>query len=241
MKRLVFALVAMLGLIGCQTADIDADRMVKFFNTIAFSKYSNYKINKWDDTILVKLVGKDGENPEKYRQEVEAQFRRISEITEVSVEVLADGDTGYHNYTIEFIPTEIVEYSKGYWCDAKNWCSECSGYRIYKARLRIGTRTAVWEIRSPEWRVKYCIAHETMHSLGLGGHPFVSGSVPSVLAKDSSLNALKRDLTHWDELALRALYDPRLEPGMTRGEAEPIIQKIMSELLGGGRPSGSLP
>jgi Protein of unknown function (DUF2927) len=41
-------------------------------------------------------------------------------------------------------------------------------------------------------------------------------------------------LTAHDELLLRILYDPRLEPGMTPATAMPLVRRIIAEL----RPAG---
>ncbi len=39
-------------------------------------------------------------------------------------------------------------------------------------------------------------------------------------------------LTRHDELLLRILYDRRLQPGMTKAQAVPIVRQIAAELLG---------
>jgi hypothetical protein len=52
---------------------------------------------------------------------------------------------------------------------------------------------------------------------------------PSVFNDDEEFGLLT---THDEEL-LRILYDRRLRPGMSQGEAMPIVQTIIAERLGG--------
>ena len=49
---------------------------------------------------------------------------------------------------------------------------------------------------------------------------------PSIFNDDDEFSLL----TNHDELLLKMLYDPRLEPGMTAREAEPITRIIAREL-----------
>ncbi|PPB80239.1 Protein of unknown function (DUF2927) [Albidovulum inexpectatum] len=70
-----------------------------------------------------------------------------------------------------------------------------------------------------------CIHEELAQSLGLvNDSPHAR---PSIF-NDNEEFAL---LTPQDELMLRILYDPRLRPGMTLAEAEPIVRQIARELL----------
>lgn len=76
-----------------------------------------------------------------------------------------------------------------------------------------------------------CLRHELMHAIGFDNHwPGTAGAMPSVLAPRYSA-ARAADFSPWDELAIRALYDPRLEPGMPRHIALPLAARIVEELL----------
>lgn len=53
-----------------------------------------------------------------------------------------------------------------------------------------------------------------------------AGQMPSILAADP----LTTGFTSHDDLMLRMLYDPRLQPGITRREARPIVKVLAREL-----------
>ncbi|QFQ89297.1 DUF2927 domain-containing protein [Paracoccus kondratievae] len=71
-----------------------------------------------------------------------------------------------------------------------------------------------------------CIHEELAQGMGLANDsPRVR---PSIFNDDEEFAYL----TPHDELLLKILYDPRLQPGMTAAEARPIILQIARELLG---------
>lgn len=68
-----------------------------------------------------------------------------------------------------------------------------------------------------------CLVEELTQSMGLiFDHDDVR---PSIFNDDQEFIAL----TEHDEELLQILYDPRLKPGMTRGEAAPIVRRIVAE------------
>lgn len=70
-----------------------------------------------------------------------------------------------------------------------------------------------------------CVHEELAQGLGLANDsPNVR---PSIFNDDEEFAAL----THHDELLLRILYDPRLQPGMSEADARPIVLQIARELL----------
>lgn len=72
-----------------------------------------------------------------------------------------------------------------------------------------------------------CIEEEIAQVLGL---PNDNDTVRPSLFNDDEEFAL---LTRHDEMLLQILYDPRLSPGMSPGEAMPIVREIARELTGG--------
>lgn len=70
-----------------------------------------------------------------------------------------------------------------------------------------------------------CIHEELAQGLGLANDS--PAARPSIFNDDEEFALL----TKQDEQMLQILYDPRLEPGMTPEEAEPIVQEIASELV----------
>lgn len=73
-----------------------------------------------------------------------------------------------------------------------------------------------------------CIHEELAQGMGLANDS--PAARPSIFNDDEEFALLTRH----DELLLRILYDPRLRPGMTEGEAIPIVRKIASELVSQG-------
>ena len=71
-----------------------------------------------------------------------------------------------------------------------------------------------------------CIHEEIAQGLGL---PNDSPEARPSIFNDDDEFAL---LTNHDELLLKMLYDPRLEPGMTAAEARPVTRIIARELMG---------
>lgn len=70
-----------------------------------------------------------------------------------------------------------------------------------------------------------CFHEELAQGMGLANDS--PAARPSIFNDDEEFALLTRH----DELLLRMLYDPRLRPGMTEGEARPILTEIATELL----------
>lgn len=73
-----------------------------------------------------------------------------------------------------------------------------------------------------------CIHEELAQGMGLANDS--PSARPSVFNDDEEFALLTRH----DELLLQILYDPRLRPGMSAAEAEPIVRQIAGELLDQG-------
>ncbi|WP_245999217.1 DUF2927 domain-containing protein [Paracoccus methylarcula] len=70
-----------------------------------------------------------------------------------------------------------------------------------------------------------CIHEEMAQGMGLANDS--PEARPSIFNDDEEFALLTRH----DELLLKILYDPRLRPGMSEAEAEPIVRQIAGELL----------
>jgi len=98
-------------------------------------------------------------------------------------------------------------------CVAHNLFSGKDRNQIVTALVSIGSETRGLLRRA-------CLHEEIVQALGLANdHPEVR---PSIFNDDGEFALL----TEHDEHLLRILYDPRLEPGMTAGEAMPIVRRI---------------
>ncbi len=83
-----------------------------------------------------------------------------------------------------------------------------------------------------------CLKHEVMHVLGFDSHwrPSEKSHIRSVLAmRESPLRA--GDYTKWDVMAIRLLYNQRMNPGLPRQEG----LELARELMAGGVQRASLP
>jgi hypothetical protein len=80
----------------------------------------------------------------------------------------------------------------------------------------------------PDALLRSCIEEELTQAMGLPNDD--AGVRPSIFNDGKEFGVL----TAHDELLLRILYDPRLEPGMTPGTAMPVVRQVIAEL----RPAG---
>ena len=75
---------------------------------------------------------------------------------------------------------------------------------------------------------EFCLDHEILHALGLPGHwkgKYARSALGTRWPNRST------NFTEWDEIALRTLYDPRLEPGMEGKEALELAREVIGELV----------
>ena len=71
-----------------------------------------------------------------------------------------------------------------------------------------------------------CLHEEIAQGLGLQNDS--PDARPSIFTDEEEFGRL----TSMDELLLAMLYDPRLQPGMSAAEAEPILDQIITDLIG---------
>jgi len=76
-----------------------------------------------------------------------------------------------------------------------------------------------------------CVHHELMHVMGLGGH---TNRMATILV---SGGRIQRPTLN-DRIVMRALYDPRLHPGMSRAQAVPAARQILAALAARLQSSG---
>ena len=86
---------------------------------------------------------------------------------------------------------------------------------------------AVIRSENPDLLLLSCIHEELAQGLGLANDS--PAARPSIFNDDDEFALLTRH----DELLLKMLYDPRLRPGMSARDAEPITRTIARELAGG--------
>ena len=75
---------------------------------------------------------------------------------------------------------------------------------------------------------EFCLDHEILHALGLPGHwkgKYARSALGTRWPNRST------NFTKWDEIALRTLYDPRLESGVAGKEALALAREVIGELV----------
>jgi hypothetical protein len=105
----------------------------------------------------------------------------------------------------------------------------CSVYAFSQSGGRPVYVTAVAIIRDehPSLLRRSCVHEEVAQGLGLPNDS--PAARPSIFNDDEEFALL----TPHDELLLRILYDPRLQPGMTPDTARATVRRIAEDLLGG--------
>lgn len=91
-----------------------------------------------------------------------------------------------------------------------------------KSRLEFA-EVHVSSIDDGKWQTD-CLVHELLHAFGWRGHTHRVRSAISYMHGES-------ELTRWDVYLMRTLYDPRLEPGISKTDAMPKVRAILHDLL----------
>ena len=219
---LAACLLLFLVLAACQSMaqPVSHDRLVRFFDDLVFG--TDYAldgqrpetIRKLTESVHVRITGKYSE---KHHAEVKAQLERFSKLTRTPIQLVKPLGAEF-DYEIRFVPSKDFLVNREY--------VPC--YASIKRKNDVVERVRIVISTENPALVKPCIAHEIMHSFGFGKH---SPVISSIL---SPLHAVE-ELTPWDEMALRTLYDTRLKPGMTRKRAMPIAAEVLREVMAAHR------
>lgn len=204
---------------------------IRFFDTLALTEdYGPFNnrppwVRKWAGPVQVVLDGR----AEALRGEIAALLARISRWTELPFTLLPPGAAAPQsdNYiSVKLLPRAAFQ-------------------RLYKTRDVVcqtethglgGTLKVGYMVLSDGYTD--CLKHEFMHALGFDSHwfPKKGSTIRSVLAyRDSASRA--DDYSRSDIMAIRVLYDWRIQAGMTREKSLSIAHEVLR-----GRPqSASLP
>ena len=217
--------VAPLFLLACAIAssgDRELDQAVRHFNEITFDIAPAHDLRfddgvrsasvlKWDGPVTASIFGAAADLSV---EDARATLSDIAGITGQHVAWLPNGRKDA-NLRIHFTGERdfVINANEIAGCYAGTNSSEG---RLVEADVYIGLET--------DGSIADCMTHELMHAFGFHGHAQRPTSVLSGFAPTD-------DLTPWDRLALKTLYDPQLLPGMPRDKALPLARDIIERLL----------
>ncbi len=205
-----------------------------------FAPDGSIAISKWQGPVRYRLAGAQPRD----EVQIAALSQHLSDLTGLDIREAYDVER--YNMDIRFVPrshraSEMRELLATNWLGPRV-ASLAEGWRDYESDRcftlttrdpRSGiTGTAHIFIKdelSPVWR-ETCIIEEMTQSLGLLNDD--PRAIPSIFNDDG----VYQSLTSHDELLLQVLYDPRIQPGMTRRNVVPLAEQVIAEL----RPQGRL-
>ena len=213
------ALPALLGcvlllLAACQAGEFRRERIYRFLDEISFGGpldpegRRESRLARWEEPLQVAFL--EGETPERIAM-VREQLAIFTRLTGVPVAYIEGEQEANVTFAFKADPDFLAnrEYVPCY------VGLRSKGKALRKAKIEIS-------VADPE-RVQRCVVHELMHSFGFRYH---SGVVRSILSPAHD----QETFSEWDELALRILYHPSVEAGMTRQQAAPVFRRLIAEL-----------
>ncbi|MBI2586300.1 MAG: DUF2927 domain-containing protein [Rhodospirillales bacterium] len=226
------------------------DKLVKYFETIVFgSEYAGVApsraIKKWTGPLRIAVRSFEETKADEGGKEVRAltpikvkkpfltfiqkHLNSLAEATGIKTEdAKITGEPP--NFMINFLPRNYMADPRLVDADPallKRMAAEGGCYFVIWADDRTGSiQRAVIVVNAERLliRINHCLLEEMTQSLGL---PNDSNDIsPSIFHDDSR----RTDLTRTDLIILKALYDPRLAPGMPKAEAMAKVRDVIAEL-----------
>lgn len=203
------------------------------------ARQSASKLHRWDDPVRLKIVFGDSVPEAKRARDRNAIRSYAAQLSRASGHPVSLVSTG-GNFTV-FIVNEaerqalgpdlqvalprispavtdaILTLPRNQYCLAVAEAPENDG--IYRRAI------AVIRAEHPDLFRLSCIHEEIAQGMGLTNDS--PSARPSIFNDDEEFALL----TEHDERLLQILYDPRLAPGMTEGEARPIVQDLAESLI----------
>jgi hypothetical protein len=211
-----------------------ADYFLGYFDTLALTAdYGPFNrrpawIRKWTGPVTVILEP----GARQLRAPVEKTFARISKWTGLPFRVVSGHSSGPARKISagNVIRIKVIETADS----ARQFLAEDIVCQTETHGMGGALHTAFIILSSS---YTDCLKHEVMHVLGFDSHwrPSEKTHIRSVLAmRESPLRA--SDYTRWDVMAIRLLYNQRMNPGLPRQEG----LELARELIAGGVQRASL-
>jgi len=157
------------------------------------------RIVRWENDLRVRF---SGTNVAGHREHVMEALRTVSGEAHLKVtDVTGNAEESAANVTVEILPDTALEDNQ-----------PCVTFLDFKTETKIDGANV--QMRDHDaWR---CAYHESMHVMGVRGHPAGQTVLSYFPWKIDGLLPL-------DRVMLRAWYNPRMQGGMTPFEALPIL------------------
>jgi len=156
------------------------------------------RIVRWENDIRMRMTGV--ELP-RHRDYVLKALREVTETAGVRLIDVTDQPGEFANLTVEVTPDTALEDNQ-----------PCVTYLDFRSEAKVDSANI--QMRSKDvWR---CAYHESMHLMGVRGHPGGKTVLSYFPSKVDGLLPL-------DRVMLRAWYSPRMKGGMTPFEALPVL------------------
>ncbi len=213
MRRMILVLVI---LSACQSTDAQDSRVIRFMDEIVFGGAfdahlpQDKKVTRWSGDIRLQVSGLKTDELDSL---VLRRLQAFSQIVGLPVERAVK--TGKPNLTLTFVEDLDFEINRER--------VPCFARILHQANHEI-TRAEIYISVVESEIIEHCIDHELMHVFGFGYHSSILNSTLSPFHNAERITA-------WDEIALSALFDSRIEPGSERAQAFPMIQEIVRERL----------
>jgi hypothetical protein len=174
------------------------------------------RIVRWENDVRVRF---SGVNVAAHREHTLQALRTVTGEAGVKlIDVTGTPDEATANLSVEITADNALEDNQ-----------PCVTYLDFKTETRIDTATV--QMRNKDaWR---CAYHESMHVMGVRGHPAGQTVLSYFPWKIDGLLPL-------DRVMLRAWYSPRMAGGMTPFEALPILaDELIATLPAAQRPAAA--
>ncbi len=204
----MWRVLPLLLLTACATnpATIDPDMLARKFGEVAFGddfrgQSDRHRLAKWTHGFEVEVHG----GSDRMRRLLDQHLATLRALTGLPV-VRAQGGG---SMVVHFVPRDEFEALAARVDGDGTWTADLDCAATFARR-----------------RAESCLPEEIFQSLGLARDTNVPPQ-PSIVSERDLLMAL----SPYDEMMVRALYDSRVRPGMTKAEALPIVRLIFAEYL----------
>ncbi len=235
MIRLLFAAaVAWVAFVPFGSGSADTARrpavedIVRLFETVVFGseldpKLASAAIGKWQSPIRLAIRGKPGD---RHLEFLGVHVATLEKLTGLSIALAKPGEEA--NITVVFVPRAQMSKIQigGVEPNLIERLAAPGGCYFVSWQKPVGTLIGAAIVVNTDRdmaRINHCLLEELTQTLGLPNDTDILR--PSIFSDNDYLLELSRP----DEIVVRALYDPRLKPGMAKAEALKIAPTIIRE------------